>query len=1081
MYRTLSHVSVCGPAFPRSCYEGWTPPLSATSEAEALAELKYAHQRGEATTEAAGYITFILDDFTIHRGEHKSHAYQLCSLDRLNNRRGFNELAFDGVLSTGEERRFVEGVRFETLAIEGYGDLDVTDMRGHICIRSREATKQNVWYQLGKPSNEYRRFFNSFLWLSQFTKYFVDYLLENEHVTLQHFHRDFYEWLFERYSTCDDFTSWLSMCNLRDFRTTVAAYVGFLWKECHSIDDNDSGLLKHRIWGEVDPAQLSAIPRQQQREKHTIVTPFAYDCFKHMYFSGHLEARKFSDHRTRAMVARRKQELNLTPLWTEDREVAGLMTPTSMPDESQPTTLNVMECDVISIRPDTKGWRSTSSTWYAYVQGTRSSSGTTKLDVIWLYEPQDTTLGKAYYPYGNELFFSDNCECGKSAIDISAVISKVSVTFFENDPSACGRLFVRQKFRTTHTNDTYDFVSLQQSDFKCGCKNVTPVFEECKREYGIGDTVLYRQYNSGVGEDGLEPGQIIDFLHERQRIVLRKLLRSTSLDPQAKPNQLFVSDEYIEKPATMIIRKCHVRYFHSDAVQEGLPTPYNQNGAGDFYFVVTQPGPSRLQTPASERPHQDNNRLLNLKGWDTNDHSPSAKLTGMGIFCGGGNLDRGLEDGGAVEFEHAIDFAEHALHTYRANSKNPEGMNLFLGSVDDYLAQAIAGSTRSVIARIGDVDVLAAGSPCPGFSQVNVRKHHEEKALRNSSMVASVISYVDLYSPKYCFLENVVPMTQGMGPNKDENVFAQMLAVFVAMGYQVQQFLMESWSFGSSQSRARVFIVASAPGLEPLDTPPYTHGHPKLGMPLRNSKLGVSSNGKAFGRRRDEYTPFAHVSPLDATKDLPDIGDSLPQICPSHPDHRTSSDPANLAFECMAVVPTHPRGLGLVMAIKEAESLTATQHEDVWCSAITGRPRELYEEKIKINRTRNKEGSKVYSRVFPDRLFPTVLTVLHTNDGISGRTLHWEQSRTLTIMELRRAQGFLDHEVIIGQPNDQARIIGNSVDRKASLPLGLGLRQSWLKSRSQSDRCKHEDKAVSIATDGETSHYKKAFVLVERN
>lgn len=403
-HRAFSHVSVCGPAFPRCCYEGWKPPLPATPETQALAELERAYNRSlESTPESTEYTIFILDDFTIYRGKHKTHENQLSTLDRLKNRGGFDELVFDGVLSAGGEQRFVEGVCFETVTIEGYGDPEVTDVTDKVCIQSYGAKKRGIWYQLGRPANEYRRFFEPFLWLVQFTKYFVDYLLENENVALQHFHRNFYGFVFERYSERGSFNSWIASCKLRDFRTTIAAHVGFLWKECHSIDDMETGLLKHRIWSEVNPFSLGAIPRQPQVERRTLVTPFAYECFKHMYFAGHLESRDFLHTQTRAMVAERKRQLHLAPLWTANRRSTGLLTPRSMEDELQLSTLNVGKGDVVCVRPDATGWKSTSSIWYAYVQNLRSVASSQRLDVIWLYEPKDTTLGGAFYPYPNEV------------------------------------------------------------------------------------------------------------------------------------------------------------------------------------------------------------------------------------------------------------------------------------------------------------------------------------------------------------------------------------------------------------------------------------------------------------------------------------------------------------------------------------------------------------------------------------------------------------------------------------------------------------------------------------------------------
>lgn len=46
-------------------------------------------------------------------------------------------------------------------------------------------------------------------------------------------------------------------------------------------------------------------------------------------------------------------------------------------------------------------------------------------------------------------------------------------------------------------------------------------------------------------------------------------------------------------------------------------------------------------------------------------------------------------------------------------------------------------------------------------------------------------------------------------------------------------------------------------------------------------------------------------------------------------------------------------------------------------------------------------------------------------------------------METRRAQGFLDHEVIVGVPSQQLKIVGNSVDRKVAFAMGLAIKESW--------------------------------------
>lgn len=250
---------------------------------------------------------------------------------------------------------------------------------------------------------------------------------------------------------------------------------------------------------------------------------------------------------------------------------------------------------------------------------------------------------------------------------------------------------------------------------------------------------------------------------------------------------------------------------------------------------------------------------------------------------------------------------------------------------------------------------------------------------------------------------------------------------------QLQQFLMDAWSHGSSQSRSRVFIVASAPGLEPFKPPQLTHDHPQT--EVRFKALGKSSNGRSFGLRRNEYTPFETVSAASATADLPDIGDGQSRICPSHPDHMMPSEEDAVGRERIASVPTRPAGMTLANAVQRD-------------SLVVGEPAE-YIRRRKEQRREKKLVERSYGRVYPSLLFPIVTTHLKLECRFTGRSLHWEQNRSLTVMELRRAMGFPDHEVIIGSPRQQVEIIGNSVDRAVSFALGLCLRESWAHSSAR--------------------------------
>lgn len=93
---------------------------------------------------------------------------------------------------------------------------------------------------------------------------------------------------------------------------------------------------------------------------------------------------------------------------------------------------------------------------------------------------------------------------------------------------------------------------------------------------------------------------------------------------------------------------------------------------------------------------------------------------------------------------------------------------------------------------------------------------------------------------------------------------------------------------------------------------------------------------------------------------------------------------------------------------------------------------------------RQKDGSSSWKRATAQHVFPAVVTSLKPDDAIAGACIHWQQDRVLTIMEARRAQGFLDDEPIIGSPTKQYKIVGNSVARSVSLALGMSLREAWL-------------------------------------
>jgi DNA (cytosine-5)-methyltransferase 1 len=527
--------------------------------------------------------------------------------------------------------------------------------------------------------------------------------------------------------------------------------------------------------------------------------------------------------------------------------------------------------------------------------------------------------------------------------------------------------------------------------------------------------------------------EIVDFLLKEGNgsVLVRRLLRRAIEFPEAgiKPNELVYTDETFELRRRQIKRKCSIRFYTEEERDAGcIPPPYNRNGTANAFYITSclngTGAMAKLEPLARPFP-------TSLKqAFDPSALPPRRPLRGMDLYCGGGNFGRGLEEGGAVRNKWAVDYDRDAIHTYHANLANPEETALYFGSVNDLLAAAINGHYSKHVPRPGEVDFISAGSPCQGFSNAN-QKRLNVTSLRNSSLVASVAAFIDFYRPKYALLENVINMASRSTKSRDENVFSQLLCSLVGLGYQVQQFNLDAWSFGNPQSRSRLFVSIAAPGLKLPPHPAISHSHP-AGTGQR--ALGVAANGLKFGQRRFEPTPFKFVTAAEGTAHLPWIGDGRTQTCISHPDHRLSRNESNLKRILLTQIPYVPRGQSFITAFHAGRLANPLIEGYCW-----------------ENRHKARHLSKSWQRVNPDGLMPTITTAAQPSCSFTGQSVHWGDPRLISVEEARIAQGFPEQDVLIGYPRTQWKIVGNSVARGVALALGISLREAWLSNGPDAD------------------------------
>jgi DNA (cytosine-5)-methyltransferase 1 len=344
------------------------------------------------------------------------------------------------------------------------------------------------------------------------------------------------------------------------------------------------------------------------------------------------------------------------------------------------------------------------------------------------------------------------------------------------------------------------------------------------------------------------------------------------------------------------------------------------------------------------------------------------------LFCGCGGISTGLRSAG-FNIVAGVEIEPRFLATFKANFPAAHGLNLDLAKTSPVDFMELIGI------RPGELDLLAGGPPCQGFSK-NVPRSRRFLEDPKNMLVQTFIDYCEVIQPRMVLMENVAEMKNGF-----EQAYTQELVERLATaGYTVNYGVLLAADYGVPQRRRRAFFLGSRDGTR-LSFPMATHI-------ARRAAPGLFVQ--------------PHVSVWEAISDLPSL------------EHGQGSDPCEYASDPQSDFQMHIRRTSVVVRNHVARKLAAVQFARL-SSLNPGEGLKQLPEEL-----RPKSGySGAYGRLTKEMVAATVTRwVFHPG---SGRFGHPVDIRTVTMREAARLQAFPDDFVFTGSYNEQAAQIGNAV------------------------------------------------------
>jgi len=255
-------------------------------------------------------------------------------------------------------------------------------------------------------------------------------------------------------------------------------------------------------------------------------------------------------------------------------------------------------------------------------------------------------------------------------------------------------------------------------------------------------------------------------------------------------------------------------------------------------------------------------------------------LPAVELCAGFGGIGVGLRALG-FHIAKAYDSWEQAVAIYNHNFGDE------VAATGDLLSEKGRRLVEADRHRIGEIELLAAGPPCKGFSQLR-NGHHGPN--RHNRVLAVMPDYVAILRPRLFVIENVPDLIRHRDGKTLANVLIRLERPAKRLRYRVEYKVYDAALFGTPQARRRILIlgVRYGGGKERL---------PEPGLDLGPLFAAIRHQG-AVPKEFDEYLA-ALKDPEDATlTSASQALSDLPMLGPGEPEaERPYASEAKTAFQ----------------------------------------------------------------------------------------------------------------------------------------------------------------------------------------